>query len=143
MGHGMTDAGGVGEQVSLRGPEGIRLRSATVQTFALALHELATNALKHGALSGTQGRLEVIWDLTDGPGGERQLRVEWRETGAAPSPHTSGSGYGRELIERALPYQLQAETSYEIGPAGLRCVIALPVSAGQGGTMSEGARGGD
>ena len=143
MGHGMTDAGGVGDQVILRGPEGIRLRSATVQTFALALHELATNALKHGALSGSQGRLEVSWDLTDGPRGERQLRVEWRETGAAPSARIVGSGYGRELIERALPYQLQAETSYEFGPDGLRCIIALPVSAGQGSPGHEGIRGTD
>ena len=78
-----------------------------------------------------------------GPRGERQLRVEWRETSASPTARPTGSGYGRELIERALPYQLQAETSYEIGPDGLRCVIALPVSAGQGGPGQEGTRGTD
>jgi PAS domain S-box-containing protein len=61
--HGMVGFDGRGEQVTLRGPKGIRLRSATVQTFALAIHELTTNALKYGALSRPEGRLEVKWSL--------------------------------------------------------------------------------
>ena len=108
---------GQGEQVTLRGPKGIRLRSATVQTFALAIHELATNALKYGALSRPEGRLEVKWSVlparpsvASGPG-ERWLKVNWSETGVPPAVHdgtpeepdapTRRTGYGRELIERA------------------------------------------
>jgi two-component sensor histidine kinase len=64
-------------------------------------------------------------------GDERpKLHVEWRESGVvlSPPPGGSGRGYGRELIERALPYQLNARTSYEMRPDGVVCTISLPVS---------------
>ncbi|MCL1535746.1 PAS domain S-box protein [Xanthomonas nasturtii] len=124
------DAQGRGERVVLDGPRGVRLRSSTVQTFALALHELATSANKYGALAQPGGRLKVRWRLLSSEGRTR-LRIEWTETGVAmPAPGLApqGSGYGRELIERALPYQLQADTSYVLGPDGVRCTIELPVS---------------
>jgi PAS domain S-box-containing protein len=144
--HGAVDAEGRGEQVRLSGPQGIRLRSSTVQTLALGLHELATNALKHGALAGEEGRLEVTWSMVLGEGGERQLQVDWRESGVTipvsdslmaglPLPR----GYGRELIEEALPYQLGATTFFDLTPTGVHCVITLPVSArpARGGTAKE------
>jgi two-component sensor histidine kinase len=103
-----------------------------VQTLALGLHELATNAVKYGALSRPEGRLAVRWSLTDGDNGERRLRVEWRESGVPVSLPPDGQplrqGYGRELIEQALPYQLSAETVYELTPEGVRCTITLPIS---------------
>ncbi len=118
------------ERVVLEGPEGVRLRSASVQTFALAVHELATNAVKYGALSGDAGRLLVRWRLGEPAAGPRRLVVEWTESGvvmAARQAASPGGGYGRELIEKALPYQLKARTSYEIGPDGVRCTIDLPI----------------
>ncbi|WP_210529791.1 PAS domain S-box protein [Rubellimicrobium arenae] len=141
--HGIADGDGHGQQISLRGPKGIRLRSATVQTFALALHELATNALKYGALSKPEGHLEVKWSLVPGQETEQRLRVDWRESGVpvlhpdgAPNeaaingqPQRRRQGYGRELIERALPYQLKAQTTYELTPDGVRCTIIVPVSS--------------
>ena len=103
-----------------------------MQTFALGLHELATNAVKYGALSRPEGRLLVRWSLVNGPTGDWRLRVEWHESGVPVSSPSDGSplrqGYGRELIERALPYQLGAETSYELTPEGVRCTITLPIS---------------
>lgn len=129
---GALDADGRGTQVTLDGPADVRLRSAAVQTFALALHELATNAVKHGALSRPEGRLQVHWDLEQGEHGERRLRVEWEEAGVDVPAPAARSGYGRELIERALPYQLGAETRYELGPDGVRCTIVMPVSAEPG-----------
>ena len=140
MAHGVVDLEGATSQVRLQGPEGIRLRSSTVQTLALGLHELATNALKHGALSRPEGQLEVSWNLLDGPGREPRLRVDWRESGVpVPAPQGDGPdgeaavprrrGYGRDLIERALPYQLKAETAYDLTPEGVRCTITLPVSS--------------
>lgn len=125
------DEDGWGARVTLDGPKGVRLRSSTIQTFALALHELATNAAKYGALAQRAGRLAVRWrrtPLASGPG----LRVEWAESGVAmPAPGTpaQGSGYGRELIEQALPYQLGAETIFEMGADGVRCTITLPLSS--------------
>ena len=134
--HGALDPEGRGARVTLRGPEGVRLRSATVQTLALALHELAANACEHGALSGPEGRLDVAWAVIDGEeggDGEPRLRVSWTETGAGPGgadgEETPGRGYGREMIERALPYQLGAEIAFEIAPDGVRCVIVLPLSS--------------
>ncbi|MGK6322187.1 PAS domain S-box protein [Sphingomonas sp. DT-51] len=124
-------------KVTLDGPRGIRLRSSTVQTFALALHELATNALKYGALSGRGGRLALRWRLTDG-GGLPLLEVEWIERGVAldrARVAIEGGGYGRELIEHALPYQLGARTRFELLDDGVFCEIALPASRG-----SESAR---
>ncbi|WP_247654227.1 MULTISPECIES: PAS domain-containing protein [Microvirga] len=130
-GHGVVDGEGH-EQVTLEGPKGIRLRSATVQSFALGLHELATNAVKHGALSRPEGRLAIRWGLVPGQDGEPRLRVEWQESGVTVPPPARGQPYrrgsGRELIERSLPYQLGADTSYELTPEGVRCTITLPIS---------------
>jgi PAS domain S-box-containing protein len=114
------------ERLSLHGPEGVRLRSSTVQTLAMALHELATNAAKYGALSRSGGHLAITWRLS----GER-LHIDWMESGVTmppPGSPPSGTGQGRELIERALPYQLQAETKYELRQDGVRCAISIPVS---------------
>lgn len=119
-----------GPRVTLEGPSGVLLRSSTVQVLAMAIHELATNAMKYGALAQPRGRLSVRWRLqAPAPGGRLRLRVEWTESGVAiPSGTQSRGGAGRELIERALPYQLDAETSYVLGEDGVRCVISLPVS---------------
>ena len=123
---------GSAEHVVLRGPRGIRLRSSTVQMLAMALHELATNAVKYGALGQPSGRLTITWSLDeDGPGDKPWLHIDWRESGVAMPPWGSepeGTGQGRELIEKALPYQLSARTSYALGPDGVRCTISLPVS---------------
>ncbi|MBV0893601.1 chemotaxis protein CheR, partial [Paracoccus sp. Z118] len=125
------DADGRGERVTLEGPRGVRLQSSAVQTFALALHELATNAMKYGALAQPSGHLAVRWHLARHEDGLR-LHVAWTETGVTmpdPVANAQAAGYGRELIENALPYQLGAETTYELGPDGVRCTIALPVSS--------------
>jgi len=118
-------------RVALDGPAGVRLRSSSVQTLALALHELATNASKYGALAQPEGRLAVRWRVATGADGERRIEVEWCECGAAmPAEADTRQGYGRELIERVLPYQLQAQTSYQLGPDGVHCAITLRITGG-------------
>ncbi|MBB3695402.1 PAS domain S-box protein [Sphingomonas sp. BK580] len=120
-------------RVTMAGPLGVRLRSSTVQTFALALHELATNALKYGALSPRGGRLALDWRVAQ-DGGVPMLHVTWHESGVARDPLADatapGGGYGRELIEHALPYQLGARTHFALRDDGVDCEIALPVSRG-------------
>ncbi len=86
----------------------------------MALHELATNAAKYGALATENGRLAVRWRVEPHPG-ERtpHLHVGWREAGVVMPPDGAparGGASGRELIERALPCQLDAETTFELGP---------------------------
>ena len=118
--HGML---GVEERVLLEGPEGVLLKSRNVQTFALALHEQATNAVKHGAFAVPGGRLAVRWRVDD----VQRLHVDWRESGVSfdGSGDAGRSGYGRELIERALPYQMDAHTQYRLETDGVHCVIVL------------------
>lgn len=118
-------------RVTLEGPAEVALRSSIVQTFAMALHELATNAAKYGALNQPQGRLSVRWRLEAGEDGAPWLQVDWRESGVVmppPGAAPRGGGQGRELIEHALPYQLGAKTSFVMAPDGVHCLIALPVS---------------
>ena len=124
---------GLGERVHLEGPLGVRLRSTTVQTLAMALHELATNAVKYGALGQPQAQLTITWHVTAAEDEQRPwLHIDWRETGVEMPPAGAGpkgGGQGRELIERALPYQLSALTTYVLDEDGVRCTIAMPVSA--------------
>ena len=134
--HGVLDGAGKSAQISLSGPTGVRLRSSTVQTLALGLHELATNALKYGVLSTPDGRLEIGWSLAAGPDGLPRLTVDWRESGVAVAMPGGAeatdvpNGYGRELIEQALPYQLSAEVDYDLSAQGVRCTITIPLSTG-------------
>ncbi len=121
--------------VVIEGPLDVRLRSTTVQTLAMALHELATNAVKYGALRQSTARLAVRWHVEAGREGESDgrpwLHVDWRETGVkmpAAGAKAQGSGQGRELIERALPYQLSARTTYVFENDGVHCTISMPVS---------------
>ncbi|MRX51340.1 PAS domain S-box protein [Paracoccus sp. S-4012] len=122
--------GAEGKRVVLEGPS-VRIRPSRVQTLALALHELATNARKYGALSQTGRQLSVTWTVRDSPTG-RWLHIAWCEEGVTGAPTDQPSappegGYGRVLIERALPYALGAEVTYALDPGGLRCTIELPL----------------
>lgn len=123
---------GTADRVSLDGPDGVRLRSSSVQTLAMAIHELATNAIKYGALSQPQGRLTIGWSLErNGPGDRPWLHIDWRETGvvmpsAAPKP--AGGGQGRELIERGAAVSAQGQDQLRTGTGGIHCTISIPVS---------------
>jgi two-component sensor histidine kinase len=114
-------------RTTLDGQGSVPLKARQVQIFALALHELATNAVKHGALASPPGRLAARWRLDDATDGQ-ELHVDWRESGVHTNVATVGSGYGRELIERALPYQLDARTSYELTGDGVHCTITVPMA---------------
>ncbi|WP_244470375.1 CheR family methyltransferase [Microvirga vignae] len=115
------------EKAHVDGPP-VRLRSKTADSIGLAVHELATNALKYGALSEDSGHIDVIWRI-DGADGNRSLKLEWRESGvriAGVAPRRRG--FGSELIERILRYELDAETELEFTPGGVRCIIEVPLN---------------
>ena len=117
-------------RITLVGPSVI-LRDTIVQTMALAIHELATNARKHGALAADGRALKVTWAVRQVDGATSSLALEWVEEGVGRAPKEEGAtrkGYGRELIERALPYALNATTSFELNNDGLRCTIDLPLT---------------
>lgn len=112
-------------KVELDGPA-VPLTAGSAQALGLALHELVTNAAKYGALKHDAGRLSVTWRLEQRMG-ERRAILEWKESGVALQPAVCDRryGYGRELVERALPYQLGAETAFAFEPDGVRCKIEV------------------
>jgi len=134
--------GGRSEQITLRGPADVFLRSSTVQTLALAIHELATNAVKHGALAQAPGHLHVTWRMDHaGPEGSPRLDIDWRESGVTMKARDVSDlavGSGRELIERALPYQVGGETSFRLEADGVHCRIRIPVSSRHPETSGNG-----
>jgi two-component system CheB/CheR fusion protein len=116
-----------GEQVTIGGPP-VRLQPKAAETFALAVHELATNAVKYGALSGSNGRVSVTWTVHNGAGA-RHLGFEWAESGVAlPAAAPRRRGFGAELLERTLAYELGAKTALDFAVDGLRCRIDLPLT---------------
>lgn len=127
-------AGDFADRIHVAGPP-VRLRKASVQTLALAMHELATNARKYGALTTEHGRLSVTWRADRNEQGDGNLLIEWIEEGISRPRETYGPtrrGYGRELIERAMPYALNAKTRYELGETRLLCAIELPLGERSG-----------
>jgi two-component sensor histidine kinase len=123
---------GADGRVTLDGPKGIPLRSRTVQSLAMALHELMTNAAKYGALKQPNAHLTIRWRLeTLGESGQPWLHLDWKESGVEMPPlgaKPQGSGQGRELIERVLPYQFDAQTTFVMEADGIHCTILLPAS---------------
>ena len=124
--HGVdpNDAG----RVRLDGPP-VVLPARVVQLLALTLHELMTNAIKHGALGREQGRLDIVWRERRAPGERARLRLDWAESGVSLGVDVSAvrRGFGLDLIEFALPYELDGETRLTLTPEGVRCTIDLPV----------------
>jgi two-component sensor histidine kinase len=129
--------------ITLEGPRGVVLRFISVQALAMALHELATNAVKYGALGQSSGRLHVGWRV-QAEDGAPCILVDWKESGVETSPpgdKPRGAGSGRRLIEDALPYQFGARTTFAIEPDGVHCTIALPLSGPQTEEMQDGQLG--
>jgi two-component sensor histidine kinase len=94
-------------------------------SLALAMHELATNAVKYGALSTDSGRIGVRWRILE-RAGTRRLDLEWRESGGPPVSPPQRRGFGSRLIERSLSGELHGAVTMSFDPAGLVCrVIGL------------------
>jgi PAS domain S-box-containing protein len=124
------DDGAEGNKVTIEGPR-LSLQPNSAQVLALALHELATNAVKYGAFAQPEGRVKITWRL-ENDSHHRLAHIVWQETGVRiPEGSATRKGYGRELIERALPYQLDARTKLQFESDGVRCEIEVPVSFGE------------
>jgi two-component sensor histidine kinase len=114
------------DRIEIEGDE-LAVPHDVAQVLGLALHELATNSIKFGALSRTDDRtsVKIRWVSRDGA-----LVLTWQESGVAVlSAVPVRRGFGREFIEDALPYQLGATTVFEMKPGGLSCSISIPLGA--------------
>ncbi|HSN69934.1 MAG TPA: PAS domain S-box protein [Steroidobacteraceae bacterium] len=108
------------------GPE-VHLSPNAAVSLSLAFHELATNALKHGALGSPDGRVEVCWNFTPAAAPEF-LEISWRERGGPPVTAPSRQGFGTKLIQRALTREFNGSTRVEFAPEGFECHMRLAVS---------------
>jgi len=122
-------AGPSGPRAEVDGPA-VQLKPATAVAMALALHELATNAARHGALSVPTGLVRVTWTLGEpaAPSGNRSaarpMRLEWTESGGPPLARTPvRRGFGARLLTGALPSQLGGRVALDYDPAGLRAML--------------------
>ncbi|MEW9856871.1 CHASE domain-containing protein [Novosphingobium sp. M1R2S20] len=108
--------------VEMSGPE-IKLAPNDAMSLGLAIHELATNAAKYGALSTETGRIHVTWSLVS----EDCAEVHWREEGGPPVQEPSKRGFGRDLIEKIVAHELRSQVDLLFLPAGVECRFNVPV----------------
>ena len=109
--------------LDLSGPA-VELAPNDALSLGLAIHELATNAAKYGALSVSGGRVAVSWQLIT----QDLARVEWAERGGPPvSQAKRKRGFGTELIEKIVAHELRNPVDLRFEPDGVRCTLILPV----------------
>jgi PAS domain S-box-containing protein len=106
-------------QVSITG-ESVLLPPDRAQTVALALHELATNSAKYGALSCREGHLNVDWQLDGG-----MIKLNWREAGGPPTQTPKTHGFGTKIIN-ATVRQMGGDVVLDWRPKGLHCLLSIP-----------------
>ena len=116
-----------GARIVLAGPS-VFLEPDKAQTLALALHELATNSVKYGALSATDGKLEVRWRLDRGV-----TSLSWRESGGPPVRAPSEQGFGTRIINASIKHQMGGDVLLDWRPEGLHCTLSLPSKAAGNG----------
>ena len=122
------------DRFEIAGPE-IRLAPKTALTMAMGLHELATNAVKYGALSNPTGMVSIRWEVDDGDAGPR-LRLEWAERGGPPVAPPGRKGFGSRLIERGLAAELGGNVEIDFRPEGIVCSVQAPLpDLGAGGSL--------
>ncbi|SFK68078.1 HWE histidine kinase domain-containing protein, partial [Caulobacter sp. UNC279MFTsu5.1] len=113
-----------GARVALSGPA-VRLGPNAAVTLNMAFHELATNAVKYGALSTPDGRVDVDWTVDADAG---TVIIDWRESGGPEVAIPSRRGFGSRLIEQALAREMGGEARLSFQPEGLWCRFRLPFS---------------
>lgn len=118
---------GIGGRITLQGPE-VALTSQIAVSLGMAIHELTTNAAKHGALSVYGGKVEVTWSVTI-DATRRTLTFDWVESGGPPVKEPTREGFGSRLLDFVLPGQIQARTRIEYAPEGVRVHCSLPLPA--------------
>ena len=109
-------------RIVISGPD-IPLAPNDALSLGLAIHELATNAAKYGALTRAGGEVSVRWEFA----GEQRVRLEWKESGGPPVKATRGRGFGTDLIEKIVANELDSPVQLDFDPEGVTCVLTIPV----------------
>ena len=122
-------------RITIEGPT-LHLRPTAAQALGLVIHELATNAVKYGALSALAGRLAIDWSLSHGPDEDQRLGLRWVERGADKVAPPTRKGFGTTVIRSSVERQLGGKILLDWLGDGLACEISIPAAqivAGQSG----------
>lgn len=119
---------GSSERLRVDGPA-VMLGARQALALAMALHELATNAAKYGALSGDAGNIEIAWNIDEPASEGPRLHLRWTERGGPPVTPPAVAGFGSRLIERSLAAEFGGEVSLAYEPNGVVCTIDAPLPA--------------
>nr|WP_210301829.1 HWE histidine kinase domain-containing protein [Methylobacterium brachythecii] len=116
-----------GRRFQVEGPS-VRLNPRMSLAIAMALQELATNAVKYGALSNADGVVAIAWTSEAVSGGDQHLRFCWHEQGGPPVAQPKRRGFSSRLIERSLARDLDGSVEIAFEPSGVVCRIEAPVT---------------
>jgi PAS domain S-box-containing protein len=119
---------GRAERFAITG-DNIRLPPKTALALGIAFHELATNAVTHGAFSNDAGSILIAWTIGPTPEGDR-LILRWQEKDGPPVTPPSQKGLGARVLERGLAHELDATVQLEYPPDGVICTIDIPAPRG-------------
>lgn len=115
----------IGKRIEFKGPS-LAISTPAAQTIGMALHELATNAGKYGALSKAEGRVEVKWSRQQAKNGEETFLLSWRERGGPPVIAPARKGFGSTVILGMVMSRLNAKVKLDFAPAGLTWRLKCP-----------------
>jgi two-component sensor histidine kinase/CheY-like chemotaxis protein len=113
-----------GSRVQIEGPA-VRLEPGVALLLGMVLHELATNAARHGALQDGAGRVRVVWSMQTGD--PQQVSLLWTERDGAPVSPPEGEGFGLMLIRQSVGHELGGAAILSFPPEGFTCDISFPV----------------
>ncbi|MDF2975207.1 MAG: hypothetical protein K0R61_5657, partial [Microvirga sp.] len=114
------------DRLTMKGPE-LRLSPRIALALSMALQELTTNAVKHGALSNATGKVDITWEVSQVEAGNR-LHLRWQETGGPPVQPPTRKGFGTRLIERSLARELNGDVQIMFNPEGVLCTVDAPLA---------------
>lgn len=117
-----------GPRLAIDGPD-TRLRPAAANALGMALHELATNALKYGGLSLEGGKVSIQWRFEPDGAGARRLRLRWSESGGPPVVAPPRRGFGTSVVSDMTAASLRGRVTLEYRPEGLFWMIDAPADA--------------
>src|SRR5262249_27388598 len=110
-----------GSRINISGPS-LVLEPKAAQSIAMILHELITNAVKHGSLSASSGRLLVEWLRN-----ETELVIRWSESGGPPVTAPSRQGFGTRMLGPVIQMSLKGRYRFDWNLDGLRCEMFIPL----------------
>ena len=117
----------IGGRITLEGPD-LHITAEAAQPLAMALHELATNAGKYGALSNTLGGVCIAWAIDKDGAGTDRFRLSWSEWGGPEVPAPSRRGFGTAVITQMPKMQLGAEVTLDYAPGGITWHFVCPAT---------------